>query len=159
LETPWRNETFVLQSEKGILKAESTKPVRESYDRIANEYRAESSARVRTSCLINYGVQATKLTVRNESRKVRLKTEIVAARVRAAEGKPDNAAHDLRLTIKDAQKSGFFIRQMEASLALAGIETRSGKKKEARSLFQSIEKDARSKGFLLIARKASAASR
>jgi ATP/maltotriose-dependent transcriptional regulator MalT len=103
--------------------------------------------------------QATGLTARNESRKVRLQTEIVAAQVRAADGKPDSAAHDLRLTIKDAQKSGFFVRQMEASLALAGIETRSGKKKEARSLLQSVEKDARSKGFLLIARKAAAASR
>jgi hypothetical protein len=69
-------------------------------------------------------------------------------------GKPDDAAQNLRRTIKDAQKTGFFVRQLEASLALAEIEGKSGKKKEYQGLFQSIERDARRKGFLLIARKA-----
>jgi hypothetical protein len=39
-------------------------------------------------------------------------------------------------------------------MALAEIEGKSGKKTEARALLQSVEKNARSRGFLLIARKA-----
>ena len=98
--------------------------------------------------------QATRLANRNESYKVRLKTQIIAAQVLSAAGSPDVASKNLRLAIKDAQKAGFFIRQLEASLALAEIEAKSGKKTEARALLQSVEKDARGKGFLLIARKA-----
>ena len=77
----------------------------------------------------------------------------------SAEGKPDDATRNLRLAIKDAQKEGFLVRQLEATLALAEIEAKSGRKTEARGLFQSVEKDERSKGFLLIARKAVADSR
>jgi sarcosine oxidase delta subunit len=54
----------------------------------------------------------------------------------------------------DHGTAGFFVRQLEASLALAEIEAKSGKKTEARALLQSVEKDARGKGCLLIARKA-----
>ena len=82
--------------------------------------------------------------------------EIVAAEVLSAGGKPDDAARNLRRTIKDAQKAGFFVRQLEATLTLAEIEAKSGKKTEARTLLESVEKDARSKGFLLIAHVASA---
>jgi len=64
----------------------------------------------------------------------------------------------LQLAISEAQKVGFFGRQLEATLALAEIEATSGKKKECSSLFQSVEKDPRSRGFLLIARKAIAGS-
>jgi len=98
--------------------------------------------------------QATRLANRNESYKVRLKTQIVAAQVLSAAGSPDVATRNLRLAINEAQKAGFFIRQLEANLALAEIEAKSGKKTEARALLQSVEKDARSKGYLLIARKA-----
>jgi ATP/maltotriose-dependent transcriptional regulator MalT len=98
--------------------------------------------------------QAARLVDRNESHKVRLKMQIVAADVLSAEGKPDDAARILRRTIKDAQKAGFFVRQLEATLTLAEIEAKSGKKTEAQTLLQSVEKDARSKGFLLIAREA-----
>jgi TolA-binding protein len=85
-----------------------------------------------------------------------LKTQIVTAELLSAEGKPDDAARNLRRTIKLAQTSGFFTRQLEAALILARIEAKSGKKTEARALFQSVERDARSKGYLLIAREAAA---
>ncbi len=49
---------------------------------------------------------------------------------------------------------GFFLLQLEASLALAEAETKSGKKTEGRALLETVEKNARSKGFLLIARRA-----
>jgi tetratricopeptide (TPR) repeat protein len=98
--------------------------------------------------------QATKLAGRNTSRSSRLKTEIVAARVLSGGGQSEDAARNLRRTIKDAQKTGLFVRQLEASLALAEIKVKSGKKKEAEDLLHSVERDARGKGFLLIARKA-----
>lgn len=98
--------------------------------------------------------QATKQTGRNESRSSRFKTEIVAARVLSGGGKSEDAARNLQRTIKYAQKTGFFVRQLEASLALAEIEAKSGRKKESQDLLQSVERDARGKGFLLIARKA-----
>jgi DNA-binding winged helix-turn-helix (wHTH) protein/tetratricopeptide (TPR) repeat protein len=83
-----------------------------------------------------------------------MKTNIVAAQLLAAQGQPGPAARKLRVTLREAHKTGFFVRQLEAMLALAEIEAKSGKKAEAHTLFQSVEKDARSKGFLLIARKA-----
>ncbi len=101
---------------------------------------------------------ATGLADRNESYNVRLKMQIVAAEVLSAGGKPDDAARNLRRTIKDAQKAGFFVRQLEATLALAEIGAKSGRKKESLDLFQSVEKDARSRGFLLIAHRAVAES-
>ncbi len=99
---------------------------------------------------------ANRLAGRNESPNIRLKQGIVAAAVLSAGGKPDDAARNLRRTIKDAQKAGFFVRQLEATLALAEIEAKSGRKKESLGLFLSVEKDARSKGYLLIAREAAA---
>ena len=80
----------------------------------------------------------------------------MAAQVLAAEGQPEAAALKLRATIQETRQRGFFILRMEATLALAEVEAKSGKKTEARRLFQSVEKDARSKGFLLVARNAQA---
>jgi len=98
--------------------------------------------------------EATKLAGKNEGYKVRLKMEIVVAEVLSATGEPGYAARKLRRTIKDAQNMGFFLLQLEASLALAEAETKSGKKTEGRALLETVEKNARSKGFLLIARRA-----
>jgi len=75
---------------------------------------------------------------------VRLKTEIVAARVLAAAGNPGEATRNLRAAISEAQKSGFFVRQLDASLALAEIQAKSGHQRDALVLLQSVEKEARS---------------
>jgi hypothetical protein len=63
----------------------------------------------------------------------------------------------LRAAISEAQKTGFFVRQLDASLALAEIQAKSGHQRDALVLLQSVEKEARSRGFLLIARRATAA--
>ena len=97
---------------------------------------------------------ATEMGGKNESYKVRLKVDIVAAQVLSAEGDSGEAARNLHATIKSAQKVGFFASKLEATRALAEIELKMGKKKDARDLLESIEKEGRSKGFLLIARKA-----
>ncbi len=74
-----------------------------------------------------------------------------------AQGKAADAIRNLRLSIREAQKAGFFVHELEASLALGKIEAKTGKAKESETLLQSVEKDARSKGYLLIARQAAAA--
>ena len=65
-------------------------------------------------------VQATRLANRNESSKVRLKTQIVAAEVLSAEEAGCTPLGICDEPIKEAQKAGFFILQLEATLALAG---------------------------------------
>lgn len=91
---------------------------------------------------------------KNESYEVRLNVDIVAAQVLSAAGNSAEAARKLHATIKSAQKAGLFASKLDATLALAEIELKMGKKKDARALLESIEKEGRSKGFLLIARKA-----
>jgi len=61
--------------------------------------------------------------------------------------------------IAEAMKSGFADYQLEARLALGEIEMQSGNPSAGRSRLDALEKDARVRGFLLIARKAAAASR
>jgi len=59
--------------------------------------------------------QAIRLADRNESYSVRLKTQIVAAEVLSAGGKADDATRNLRRTLKEAQKAGYFVHQLEAT--------------------------------------------
>jgi hypothetical protein len=87
---------------------------------------------------------------------IRLKTEIIAARVLSADGNRNGAAKQVRTAMNEAREYGLFARQLEATLALAEINARSGKKTESIALLKSVVKDARSKGFVLIARKAAA---
>jgi hypothetical protein len=54
---------------------------------------------------------------------------------------------DWKARLGYAQKTGFFVRQMEASLALAEIEAKSRRKKDPQDLLQSVERNARGKGF------------
>ena len=81
--------------------------------------------------------QATKLTDKNQKPSSRLKTQIAAARLLYAEGKPDDAIRSLRLSIRDARKAGLFIHELEATLALGKIEARSGKTRESQALLLS----------------------
>lgn len=81
--------------------------------------------------------QATKLADKNQSYMVRLKTETTAARVLSAEGNLDEAAKKVRSVVKDARESGFFARQLDATMVLAEIKAKSGKKTDSLALLQS----------------------
>ena len=98
--------------------------------------------------------QATKLADKNETYKVRLKTETVAAQVLCADGKRSEAARNLNATIRSAQKAGFFVSQLDATMTLAGVEAKRGRTKNSHDLLKSVEKEAQNKGFLRIAHKA-----
>ena len=78
------------------------------------------------------------------------------ARVRAANGHPEDAARNLNVVRAEAVRLGLVSQQLEARLVEAEIEKMSNKR--ARAHFSELEKEATAKGFLLIARKAEAAT-
>jgi eukaryotic-like serine/threonine-protein kinase len=98
--------------------------------------------------------QAIKMDGRSQDFGIRLKTEIVSARVLFAGGKIGDAVMSLHATIRSAQKAGFVASQLDAAMTLAEAEAQMGKRKDSRDLLESVEKEAHSKGFLLIASKA-----
>ena len=83
---------------------------------------------------------------------------IVSARTGLAVGKIAEARLGLEDTLAKATKRHCLPYQLEARLALGELKMNSGEITAGRALLASLEKDATGKGFLLIARKARAAS-
>ena len=83
---------------------------------------------------------------------------IETARVRAALGKNAEAKSSLETALAEATKYGLGGDQLEARLGLGEIEMKSGQTAVGRAHLKALAKDARAKGFLLIARKATAAA-
>ncbi len=81
----------------------------------------------------------------------------VEAEVEVASGKAAAAATSLRQIVSDARRTGFVPQELETRLALCEAVNKSGNRDAARALFLSLERDAKAKGFLVIARKAAAA--
>lgn len=96
--------------------------------------------------------QCTGLTARSQHRGIRLQVQIAAARVQGVK-QTDVALASLHGAIQDAKKFGFVNYELEARLALGEIEVRSGKASGLAGL-EALEKEARAKGFVLIADKA-----
>jgi hypothetical protein len=69
-------------------------------------------------------------------------------------GKTSEAKAHLEVALAHATKRGYLCLQFETRLALAELELKSGKSATSRANFKALERDATSKGFLLIARKA-----
>ena len=82
---------------------------------------------------------------------------ILAARLDAVSGRFDSAEKSLNELLKLAVKTGSVRQEYRIRLALGEIEVKSGDPKTGRARLTALEKDARSKGFLLIARKAATA--
>jgi hypothetical protein len=74
-----------------------------------------------------------------------------------AAGKPSLARESLRRTIAEATKAGFVLYELEAQFALANVGINSGQVAAARADLEKLERDAKARGFDLIARKAAAA--
>jgi eukaryotic-like serine/threonine-protein kinase len=83
-------------------------------------------------------------------------TLITAARVHAANGKGAEASKSLASVLAEATRLGCGRCRFEARLALAEVEMEQGKRLAARERFAALERDATSKGFLLVAHKAHA---
>ena len=92
-----------------------------------------------------------------QNRYVQTKLAIAGARVDAASGRSAAATRILVNILAQTEKYGFLLRQYQARLALGEIELKTGHLKAARERLQSLETEATSKGFGLVARKAASA--
>jgi tetratricopeptide (TPR) repeat protein len=84
---------------------------------------------------------------------------ITTARVMSAAGYPQQAKDSLQKVINDTLRLGYLPIQFRARLALGEIEMNSGQAAAGRLHLQALERNAKAKGFLLIARKAADAAR
>jgi eukaryotic-like serine/threonine-protein kinase len=87
----------------------------------------------------------------------RLQYDVASARVLLSSDHPENAKGLLERALKDARAHGFVGVEFEAMLVTADLEKRSGHGAVAREQLASLERVARDKGFMLVARKAAAA--
>jgi len=101
---------------------------------------------------------ANALAAKSQNFGVRQQLSIVAARIRAAFQNPSEAAMTLHVALTDSKKHGFVPYEFESRLALGEIERKSGKTASGSARLAALQRDATAKGFLLIARKAAAAS-
>jgi tetratricopeptide (TPR) repeat protein len=77
-----------------------------------------------------------------------------AIRIRAAEGKSGSAIEDGDIHLAEYARAGCVECQFNTRLAMGEVEINFGKATAGRARLSSLEKDARDKGFLLIARQA-----
>jgi hypothetical protein len=84
---------------------------------------------------------------------------IVSARIIAQGHDPAEAEKRLKLLLDESTLAGLVGYQFEVRLALAEIEMNSGQTTAGHVRLVELEKDARSRGFLLVARKAAAAAK
>ena len=83
---------------------------------------------------------------------------IVSARILAQSHDPAEAEKQLNLLLDESTRDGLVNYQLEIRLALGEIEMKSGKTASGMARLKSLGRDASTKGFLLIARKAKAAA-
>jgi tetratricopeptide (TPR) repeat protein/tRNA A-37 threonylcarbamoyl transferase component Bud32 len=101
--------------------------------------------------------RALQLSAKTENTSVRRTVALAAARVRAATGEPAaGLVRELERALADATRAGLFGPQLHLRLAMGEILVRAGDP-AGRARIAELEKDAREKGFLLVARKAEAA--
>ena len=95
--------------------------------------------------------------MKSGDRGVRLSVAITGASIRAARGDVARSLKDLEEIVREAHNAKLIQFELEARLALAEIEMQSGQTVIGRAHLRALERDAKAKGFLLIARKAAAA--
>jgi tetratricopeptide (TPR) repeat protein len=100
--------------------------------------------------------QAEKL-VKADDHVAHLPVAIAGARIATASGDLANARKILGEALAEATKSNLLYFQYDARLALGELEIKSGNMAAGRARLTTLEKDARDKGFLLMARKAATA--
>jgi DNA-binding winged helix-turn-helix (wHTH) protein/tetratricopeptide (TPR) repeat protein len=106
---------------------------------------------------------ARSLAAKSQNPAIRWQTAIVAARIETAE---KDAAHsaagsatrkELAAIIAKSRELGYQGIELDARLALAGIEMKAGQIAAGRAHLDTIEADAKAKGYNLVARKAAIA--
>jgi hypothetical protein len=100
---------------------------------------------------------ARQLVAKTTNRNSQIEVTIADAQVRAALGKTAEAAALLVKVVEETRRSGFRELQLRARLALGETEMKSQNPASGRAELASLEREATSKGFHLIAHKAAAA--
>jgi hypothetical protein len=100
--------------------------------------------------------RAAALAAKLQNRYVRLVTSVDVARVYGAAGREADATRILDATLVEATTRGLVEIQLAAGVALGEIEMRAGRAAEGRSRLAAVQKQAASRGFALIARRAAA---
>jgi serine/threonine protein kinase/tetratricopeptide (TPR) repeat protein len=101
--------------------------------------------------------RAVVLSQRTSDRGARFAAAIAAALVSAKLGKTTDAIKVLENVRREASRYGYAAPELEARLHLGEVEVRSGKASAGRTHLSQLRDDARNKGFLLLAGKASVA--
>ena len=96
------------------------------------------------------------LASRSQNLSAKLAFDVTIARAQAASRKTAAAETILKGALAKAAQAGYTGDQLECRLALEGIEQKSGKSPASRARLEQLQKDAKEKGFDLIARKAAA---
>jgi len=94
------------------------------------------------------------LAASSQNRLGRLQYELASGRTELVSGHPQNAAGTFSKVLREARASGFAGLEMEARLAVAELEKKAGRLAAAAQQSAAVEKEARSRGFGLIARRA-----
>jgi eukaryotic-like serine/threonine-protein kinase len=122
---------------------------------LAHAHRAEALlAEKRLNEAIEEVEGVKSLAAKTQNRGNRLRFAIAASRVNATAGRNGEAEESLRGSLVQATKDGFRVYAFEIRLTLGEVEMKSGKMIGGRVRLDALEKDATSRGFLLIARKA-----
>jgi tetratricopeptide (TPR) repeat protein/TolB-like protein len=103
--------------------------------------------------------KASALTQKGSDTNIRLRVAIQAAILGASSGAPadiSEAKKIIQSALSDATKQNLTGIQLEARLSMGEVEIKSGDRSAGRAHLAALQKDAASKGFLLIARKAAA---
>jgi tetratricopeptide (TPR) repeat protein len=101
---------------------------------------------------------AQPLAANTQNSLLRLQFALASARVAMALGNSGSVRHSLQQVIQEARRHEFLSVDLEAQLTLAQLSKQTKSGGAAREQFVALEKEARAKGFGLIARKAAAAS-
>jgi eukaryotic-like serine/threonine-protein kinase len=81
-------------------------------------------------------------------------TAVIEAKTKAANGNPGEATKALQAVLNETSRNRYLPFEFEIRLALGTIEMKTGHAAEGRSRLEALERDARAKGFVRIARKA-----
>jgi DNA-binding winged helix-turn-helix (wHTH) protein/tetratricopeptide (TPR) repeat protein/TolB-like protein len=91
---------------------------------------------------------------KSQNRANQFQLNIAEAQLHAAQNRIEEAKRSLIAILAEAKQTGLLEYQFEARLELGELEIKSGKTASGRAHLDALAKDATSKGFLLIARKA-----
>ena len=98
--------------------------------------------------------KSTSIASRTQNLAVRLEFALAKAQCDAASRNNGAAEIGFRDALSKATRVGYFGYQLEARLALAAVQMKSGKSSSAQAMLEQLQKDAQEKGFGLIAHQA-----